>query len=684
MAYSKVGPWNNGSFPYINATNLDTIEQGIVDAHEALEKFTQSGVGAVSRTVHEKLSDVVSVKDFGAVGDGVTDDSAAIQLALDAVAAAGGGALHIPKGRYRCANNGTQLVIGSNICLFGDGPRESVIFFDDSASTDRQDLLTCGTYITDVKDYNITLMDFGIEGDWGVGDEWTQRSTMVVINTTGEVVVTNCRFHKSRKMALNIVYPASCKVTNCSFEQIYRDGCRITAGVNALVANNYFKNIMDDSIAIHNQDIEASPVDGGIVVSGNLLIDSTGIACLGAKLATISGNTIIRGWVRGILVGTSAAATTEGNTATLGVNIIGNTIIDMFALYYVTGAGGGECYYIVVEGNAPTSNGSGYVSGTDGATIIDPYPYFYNNDTDAVGPNIGAWYVNVSNNICARTLYPTANWSDYGFGECFTRAGYADPEVTEFGIGSLSPMVQLSPYAENVMVSHNIISGARKYAIHLKGTASVAWRAWKNIVIANCIIQDWVNTGIWIEGKGTVTIDSCLFDGDPWHERTQRDSDGTWDSATYTTHRAIVPGDSRYIVRNCEFKNLGIVTQGPVDYIWQNNLIYCDPAVYAGYHVDNKGIGAIPSPDLETKVVVEDCDPTSATYGEIQYVQKTASQLLPTTGKYFRGHIVKKWVPTIAGTGGSQYVITGWIRLTDGTGHVLNTDWAEMRVLTGT
>ena len=62
--------------------------------------FIQYGSGAVYRTFRDKMRDIVNVRDFGAKGDGITDDTDAITNAI-----------------IYCASNGKRLKWDSGVYL---------------------------------------------------------------------------------------------------------------------------------------------------------------------------------------------------------------------------------------------------------------------------------------------------------------------------------------------------------------------------------------------------------------------------------------------------------------------------------------------------------------------------------------------------------------------------------------
>jgi hypothetical protein len=134
-----IGAWDN--LPGISNANTlaaDLANTSNIALGDALIGFKQTfalGVmpGAVGKTLNNKMQDLVSVKDFGAKGDGTTDDTASIQAAIN-LACTYGGNVYLPAGTYKIS---AALVFTMNSVVIdpikrpsmsGDGMAATTIF----------------------------------------------------------------------------------------------------------------------------------------------------------------------------------------------------------------------------------------------------------------------------------------------------------------------------------------------------------------------------------------------------------------------------------------------------------------------------------------------------------------------------------------------------------------------------
>lgn len=90
------GNWVFGNAAYDGISKVQI--NGILNA-----KVKANVVGSVARNIKDRLTDCLNVKDFGAVGDGSTDDTAAIQAALN-VASDSAGDIYFPAGTYKISS----------------------------------------------------------------------------------------------------------------------------------------------------------------------------------------------------------------------------------------------------------------------------------------------------------------------------------------------------------------------------------------------------------------------------------------------------------------------------------------------------------------------------------------------------------------------------------------------------
>jgi hypothetical protein len=138
----------------IEVVNFLTTAIGTTDS--SLVTYVPAGTSATQRTVQAKLRDVVSVKDFGAVGDGVTDDTAAIQAAITACAGTSGKSVYFPAGDYYIS---AAINIPNYTSIIGDGVFKSRINLQGKpyggVVFQNSDVVTWGWF---------KIQDFGIRG----------------------------------------------------------------------------------------------------------------------------------------------------------------------------------------------------------------------------------------------------------------------------------------------------------------------------------------------------------------------------------------------------------------------------------------------------------------------------------------------------------------------------------------
>ena len=104
---------------------------GVVTANSfvgAASSATALATGSTTaRTLANRFADVVNVKDFGAVGDGIADDTAAIQAFFNFVTTNGKTGL-LSEGQYKC-DSGLTITLGTaSFRIIGNGSESTVIF----------------------------------------------------------------------------------------------------------------------------------------------------------------------------------------------------------------------------------------------------------------------------------------------------------------------------------------------------------------------------------------------------------------------------------------------------------------------------------------------------------------------------------------------------------------------------
>lgn len=219
--FDPIGNQINQAASVIGPNNLSLTTNLAASSGSSLVGYTQGGTNAVARTVQDKFRESVSVKDFGAVGDSVTDDTAAFQAALNAA-----NCVHIPAGVYKITS---ALLPHANQTIFGDGVNQSTL----KAATIGMIVISypSGSYS------NVVLRDFGIDGD-------NKALTGLSMISANQGAISNCEVSNVQIASCTLYQAYLSQVTYCVV-----DRCVFVYGQYGLFLNNCFSSQVKNTIA---------------------------------------------------------------------------------------------------------------------------------------------------------------------------------------------------------------------------------------------------------------------------------------------------------------------------------------------------------------------------------------------------------------------------------------------------
>lgn len=242
----------------------------------------------------------VSVKDapYNAQGDGATDDTAAIQAAVNAAASAGQG-VWFPPGTY---NQTARITVPSNVNVKGAG-----LWWSHLHAT----VASTGGAIGFRLNNNTTVSDLRISGVDTQRNGYNDKVFQTFSGAGQNNILTNLWVQHASVFEGWTDWNGS-TIQNCRVYDLYADGIHWGDGgySNNFAANNYFRGMGDDSIAqVNFTNFATSPHDN--TAQFNTVIASywgRGMADIGGNTLTYRDNIIDSTYLAGMMVATEYVA----------------------------------------------------------------------------------------------------------------------------------------------------------------------------------------------------------------------------------------------------------------------------------------------------------------------------------------------------------------------------------------